>query len=247
MNKYNKTEQIYEIVQGKNQLSSPIIESNILDKIDGYNWPKLKARRFILYTLMLIGILFSIGFYVEALDPIRTHLLIGVCVALIGIVFTTIRILIYQINLARKLDTLFQEGLGELVEFLVYLKTYQKNLDKRTSRYFHCVTNSKVTSYAILTQMTAALSDRISIIEYFLSAPSFNNLAQAHQEFKKAIVFNDGLVLDRGNLHSVPLTKLQMVITQLTEYLDQDLNNLEEEIGFDYHEESDSLDSEPAN
>jgi hypothetical protein len=122
------------------------------------------------------------------------------------------------------------EPLIELEGIRSSLTDYLSQLDRRMSKYFHCVTNTKVTTYFILRQIEEKLVERISMVEGLLSGKSYQMIREAYFSMVGSITFKDGFSGRDGNLYVVPIPSIRKIIVQLTEELEAGVEGIEKEI-----------------
>lgn len=122
--------------------------------------------------------------------------------------------------------------IGEDLKDLRFLITdYIASLDKRTRRYFHCVTNTKVTNYFMLKQIEEGLT--LLIDEYSESTKRIGtprNLRRSHDIIRRPFGYRDGFEFNSGNLHEVSLIELRQRVMQLMQDLQRGMRDVEEEI-----------------
>jgi hypothetical protein len=120
--------------------------------------------------------------------------------------------------------------LEEVVETKNALEKYLVELDKRTSKYFHCVTNTKVSTYCVLRQILAALEERITEVNSFLDLSTGAGMLSAQDALCKQLSFRDGFLQNTGKLYALPLARIKPAIVRLIADLDESLIALEAEI-----------------
>ncbi|MDC0358782.1 hypothetical protein OAO01_08200, partial [Oligoflexia bacterium] len=87
---------------------------------------------------------------------------------------------------------------SELVELVECLDEYLREFDKRTSRYFHCVTNTKVTAYYVLSQINGEIKRTIEKLDSLLAEPDYESTVEAAHILQGEILVSDGLVVEAG-------------------------------------------------
>ena len=221
---------VLSILDGQIQPDSPVIERSVLTALAGKPRPNLQDPQQIWFTGVPLLLL-----YAGACMLFREQLNSPALMAVIILGFLTLTSGIWYF--ARKRDDLLRREARVLKEPVEELKDLQKiinqyvgDLDRRTSKYFHLVTNSKVTSYFALTQITQALQTRITEVEDLLKAPRRENLLISHQLLQGTLVFSDSFGGGAGSMHVVPLARLKTTVLQLFHYLDSELKLLEEEL-----------------
>jgi len=118
---------------------------------------------------------------------------------------------------------------AELESLNNYLSDYLEELYKRTSKYFHAVTNTKVTAYFVLNQMNDALKARVGEGTSLMDNPTRRNIHRAYFLLQKPLRFSDGAVATAGNIHHIPLRRLNSALSQLIGNLERGIEAMEEE------------------
>jgi hypothetical protein len=225
-----KKTRLYQILDGDRELSSPLIERSSLILIAEKPRPVLPTASATWMTgtalLAFLGLL-AHEFRGYLTDPIYQAGAISIFVSVL--VGTTLwaRSGYQEI---RNFAATLRQPLRELDDILSYLQTYQADLDRRTSRYFHCVTNTKVTSYFVLSQIILALRKRSEEVAELLDNPVRENLLIAHESLSGTLVFRDSMSQTHGTVHVIPLARLKVTIVQLIEFIDEEIANLEREL-----------------
>jgi hypothetical protein len=235
MNSRKKT-RLYEILEGTSDLSSPLIERSSLVAVAERPRPELPSPRSAWATgVPLVILLSTLAFLGQdhLVEPLHRAAAISVIVSvLVGVILWSRAGRSHIDAFAESLDV----PMRELDDILNYLQSYQIDLDRRTSRYFHCVTNTKVTSYFVLSQLIMALRNRVDEVQALLEVPNRENLLVAHESLAGNLVFRDSLSQTHGNVHVVPLARLKVTVVQLIEFIDQEINLLERELDLDTQE-----------
>jgi len=225
-----KKSRLFEILDGGAELSSPLLERSSLIMIaekprpvlpaPGAAWaaglPAVATLGFILYQLRE-----------HLTDPLRlAGAITAVASGFVGVALWARAGSTEKRGFARSLEA----PLKELSDMLAYLQNYQTELDRRTSRYFHCVTSTKVTSYFVLAQIILALRKRTDEVHSLLDDPTRENLLVAHESLSGTLVFRDSLSNTHGNVHVIPLARLKATIVQLIDFIDEEIGLLEREL-----------------
>ncbi|MCB0319323.1 MAG: hypothetical protein KDD60_00275 [Bdellovibrionales bacterium] len=174
-----------------------------------------------LFALLLIGI----GSAKE--DQSLTYL--GCLFALLSL-FALLFIYAYGRKLQKELESTLEEGLRELLQLKSHLDSYIETVDKRTNRFFHCVTTSKVTTYYLLFQLQEVLSKSTAQIEERLQAGSGSALDAAHSIFQGDMVITDGLIAESGKPHKIPFYHLKYILGELEIKMEEGIREIEAEI-----------------
>jgi hypothetical protein len=119
------------------------------------------------------------------------------------------------------------EQLGQVLQFI---KEYTQFVDRRTSAYFHCVTNTKISSYFALTEIRDNLTRRISKLQELVEAGSRQSLVDAFTSLQGTLVINNKVMTQGGTMRIIPLARVNLVVKQLVESIEEGLDLLEAEI-----------------
>lgn len=224
-----RRERLSQILEGKVEINDSEEANSVLRRLASEKTPdfrRLKSswpRSLGMATVLLIALMV----FAENMEP---GWLIG-GIALVICAYLEAMIKCYR-NLrdlrdwAKKLDA----GLEELSAVREFIHNYLDQLDKRTSKYFHCVTNTKVTTYCILKQMLAALDERIEVISTLIGRGTITSLSGAQKELQEQISFRDGFLQNSGRQYFVPPAAMRPAVHLLVEELDDSLVELETEI-----------------
>ena len=126
--------------------------------------------------------------------------------------------------------TLLDAPFSELVDLHVFLHAYIHDLDIRTSKYIHVVTNSKVSAYFSLIQIRDAVGLRAEELENTLSYPTRKSLLKAYYSLQGTLTYSDGALATAGNMQVTPLARVASVVGELIQNLEAGLKELEDEI-----------------
>lgn len=228
--KNDKRTILHNILNGSSTLDSPVIERSVLTGLAAGHRPDLKdsAQVWLFGLPALLGVAGFALLFREQLDsPTAMAIVILVFVGLFGAIWHIAR---SRDDALRQQARILQEPVTELRDLQGLIKNYLANLDKRTSRYFHVVTNSKVTSYFVLTQISQTLQERVNELSDLLSRPTRENILISHQLLQGTLVFSDSFQGAAGNMHVVPLARLKVAVHQIFEFLDSELKLLEDEL-----------------
>lgn len=221
---------ILDILSGTSPLESPVIERSVLTGLAERRRPDLKDSAQV-WLVGLPALLALAGFAVLFREYFESPTVLATAI----LVFLSFAVLIWHIarsrdDALRQQAKILQEPVHELRDLQTLIKNYLSNLDKRTSRYFHVVTNSKVTSYFVLTQIAQTLQERVDELTALLNHPSRENILISHQLLQGTLVFSDSFQGGVGNTHVVPLVRLKAAVLQIFQFLDSELKVLEEEL-----------------
>ena len=233
-----KREKIIGIIEGDVAvLATPIISQLALSKLAGTRQHKPKSASDA-YTLVLFVSVFLLLIVFSALSIVLFFSLDLAQLSLVGVPVLgaiALTLLLWMGLEARReglkvFSSTLELPFQELINLRNYLGRSLKGLEDRTTRYFHCITNTKVTSHFVLMQIEAALTKRIEEIDKFISAGGRANLLKAYNLLQGTIIFQDGVVAGMGQTHIVPLARLRDTITQLMDELEQGIADIESEI-----------------
>ena len=110
------------------------------------------------------------------------------------------------------------------------LYAYMTDLDKRTLRYFHCVTNSKVTTYFMLRQIENSMAELLVEFDRLFRVTSQENLFGIQERLRGTLDYRDGFVFNSGKLLHCPVAFLPSRIHELVNELERGIGALESEI-----------------
>lgn len=119
---------------------------------------------------------------------------------------------------------------GELRALREEVSSYLTGLDRRTTRYFHCVTNSKVTTYFMLRQIENALAEQIVEFDRLLSSLSQENLFRVQERLRGTLEYRDGFTFNSGRVLHSPMHLLPVRLQELVFDLERGILALESEI-----------------
>lgn len=225
-----KKSRLYEILDGDRELSSPLIERSSLVMIAEKPRPVLPTAHSAWVAgagLLTFMALLALEFRAQLSEPLYRAGAITIFIScLVG---TVLWARSSRLEIRNFTDSL-RVPLRELDDILSYLQTYQADLDRRTSRYFHCVTNTKITSYFVLSQIILALRKRSEEVAELIANPVRENLLVAHESLSGTLVFRDSMSTTHGTVHVVPLARLKITVVQLIEFIDEEIGILEREL-----------------
>lgn len=211
-------------------------ETATMDKVELRNFSLVKMPRFNLNRILwFVNILIGLSFGALFLYQLKDNQALGLLQLGFGGIFLlfVLWLTIWAIR-RHKSHSAFIEIItppfNELVELRNSLKEYLQVFDKRTSRYFHCVTNSKVTAYYVLSQMNSEMTKLIDELTELLAQPNYKNLGLATFLLQGSLVISDSLVVDVGKTHLVPLERLYPTMLQIVDNLEDAIISLEDDI-----------------
>ena len=191
--------------------------------------PEIVASVGILVVLAYTAtILFSVQFYPE----VRSHkeVLVTVLFLLFLLVVLVLRLVMRSYREYRRFMFRLHSRLRDTEVMRDRLSTYLRELDRRTSRYFHCVTNSKVVSYYLLMQILELVATRCRKIDSLLAGKSAASLANADEILRSTIDVSDKFGSGRAHNFRVSVDKLEELVDALINRLETGIKELEEEI-----------------
>lgn len=122
------------------------------------------------------------------------------------------------------------DAITEVVTLRDSVAKFMTELDARTSRYFHCITTTKVTSYFKLRQIEASLSLLIEKLTSLATDITPARLLACHELLSAPLEYSDSLVANTGNLHYEALPDLHATVKKLMGELMSGIEALEREI-----------------
>lgn len=122
------------------------------------------------------------------------------------------------------------EGIKELEGIKDFIVEYTQFVDRRTSSYFHCVTNTKVASYFALTEIRDSLMRRIHKLHELVKSEKRADLVEAFVSLQGTLVINSKVMSHSGTLRIIPVARLNLVVRQLVEGIEEGLDFLESEL-----------------
>lgn len=182
--------------------------------------------------IVSVALVIGAGFFVIAglAVPERTELLfLGVILVVASSLAFMAEFMINRDRIRRARSTL-ETVVGRVRSVRNELVDYLTDLDKRTSRYFHCVTNTKVTTYFTLRQIETALGNRVEELDALLRYPSRRTLLEAAQLLQGKLEYRDGFEFNTGKSYATPLQAIRKTIVALREELEYGIESLEDEI-----------------
>jgi len=229
-NSTKRKERIFEILKGSADEVGTTEEGLMLPGLSEVNIQHLQDNTRS-WTLILVAVIATSGLYMLIPEVSASSTALWTMVVIVSLTFLRVVQEIVTVKRRRKKnhdDILL--ALQDLQRTSNYLSDYIQRLDRRTSKYFHCVTNSKVTSYFILSQVSRRLTERVGEISALLTSFSSENLQKAYESLSGSLNFRDGFDRNSGALHTVPLARLDKTILALTAELDEAVSELEREI-----------------
>ncbi len=124
----------------------------------------------------------------------------------------------------------FREPVAELHQIHKRTIDYLKGLDQRASKYFHCVTNTKVTNYFILRQLENKIGAFLQQLTPYFEQPGHNSYFRVYTALRGNLEYRDGLDLSKGKSYSTPVVNLGKVVEGYIFDLDSAMGELEAEI-----------------
>lgn len=132
---------------------------------------------------------------------------------------------------ARESTSIRVTGAVEQLEaVLQFIEEYTRFVDRRTSAYFHCVTNTKISSYFALTEIRDNLTRRIGKIRDLATDGSRSALIDAFISLQGTLVINSKVMSQGGTMRIIPIARVNLVVRQLVESIEEGLDVLESEI-----------------
>lgn len=206
--------------------------SNItqLNELKFRTLPLYSSFNFPIWTLafLLLGVFLTICGYtwVETDLPLKQ---LGSLVLLVAVVVFPVETILNRVRISYLMKE-YKPFVIELEEVRRSLSDYLNNLDRRTSRYFHCVTNTKVTTYFMLRQLENALNILLEELHDYLKTSKATNYTQLHARLGGVVEYRDGFAFNSGELHQVPITRISSQIQEYIKHLEDGIDQLESEI-----------------
>lgn len=132
-------------------------------------------------------------------------------------------------------------AIEQLEHVLQFMQEYTRFVDRRTSSYFHCVTHTKISSYFALTEIRDNLTRRIRKLKELLAANTRSDLVDAFTSLQGTLVINNKVMTQGGTMRIIPLARVNLVVRQLVESIEEGLDILEAEIEIGREDEEDTL------
>lgn len=226
-----RKERVYQLIEGQIELGTlqqaceGIVKVTAVAAPQAYELETPWRRSALLASILaVLGVAFA-----QSMAPSSRLLVasVGLCAVL-----HTFALIVQQRRRAGTVGQDIYQALKEMQDIRDNLNTYLNELDTRTRKYFHCVTNTKVTTYCILRQLLLSLDERIGIVESLLRSPNGQDLADAHRELARDLVFRDGFLKSSGKERYIAPQRIIPVIEGLTRELEDSLKELEDEISF---------------
>ncbi|RME58753.1 MAG: hypothetical protein D6780_06265, partial [Candidatus Dadabacteria bacterium] len=102
--------------------------------------------------------------------------------------------------------------------------------DKRTNKFFHSTTNSKVISYYVLTQILSTINSLIETLEKLLSTNTVSALIDSYLLSQEGIELKSRALQDSNSTFKIPLWNLEPLVADLKNLLEKGIKELEDEI-----------------
>ena len=125
---------------------------------------------------------------------------------------------------------LFSVAREELADLAEQVTDYLYRLDLRTSRYFHCVTTTKITTYFMLRQIESGLSDVVEQLGRACRNNSREEALSALKLLRRPFYYRDGFLDNSGKIYQVLLRDLPLKVVSLMDSLELNIRELEREL-----------------
>jgi len=229
--KAKKKERILDILSGEIKQDSPKIDRSELGKLVKSSAPKFPPSNFVLIVPPLAGSISVLAYALFVPSGANTQEAAVIPVLAIASIFLWVwRCMLVRRNAIKQFNESLSKPLDELQHLHDYLFRYLRDLDSRTSRYFHCVTNTKVSNYFILTQIGNAMNERLTEVKSLIESISGAASQHAFMKLQGNLVFQDGAIKNQGNTHVVPLARLSEAVPALIQNLESGISELESEL-----------------
>lgn len=211
---------------------SPLLRTPALERISLAPAPQKPTAlyRWLMSGTLTVAWLGSLPFVTNGIEPeYLLRLGIGFPVIVMGLAW---HYWVGEHARSRMFQHSLDAPLRELKDLHRFLENYQNSLDARTSKYFHCVTSTKVSAYFALTQLRQGVYERVHLVEKLLATPTNKNLLRAFELLRGTMIFSDGVMPNSGTMRLVPVSKIGGTVAELIEGLEEGLLELEDEIQF---------------
>lgn len=139
----------------------------------------------------------------------------------------------HHLVLAERVRSLHEALTGPFEELVLLhqrLSEYLSDLDKRTSRFFHAVTHSKVSAYFSLSQIRDRLSEVVEELSPKFENPTRDTMKEAFEALRSNLTFSDGAMPKSGHTKSVPFSQIVRETATLVAALEEGIAEMEQEI-----------------
>jgi len=226
-----KKRKVLEVLYWDNEVSSTAVRgSKVATLLQAESTVPDSYPRWSLDLITILGIVVGVGFWSAGVVYEELALQIA------AIVFLGLSLLRWFLKDLEKSQVLSYYYLDlcdcceELLQLEKNLSTYLTELDNRTSRYFHCVTTSKVTNYYVLGQILGELGKFNEQFKQTLNKKSWHTCAAAYTLLQSHLKVADGNLLSSGQMHELPIVRISSTVAQLTELLEEGLGEIEQDI-----------------
>ena len=229
-NRSAKKTEISRLLEIEDPVNTAKIENSAVARAAFTPMPK-SLLNLTLYSIVTLGVFFTCILLVLAgvtKDAYPTVIFGGVLGLLALVAFFAV-----VVNAAedKKVVTEYlREALQELQSLHSHLSSYIETVDKRTNRFFHCVTTSKVTTYYLLNQMEDELEKAINQLGEFSEKNTTPAIENSLNLLKGNVRVTDGLVAEAGQSHDIAFHNLKVVLSELEEKMESGIKEIESEI-----------------
>lgn len=189
--------------------------------------PRSEAPLIAIYFAFAGSLFIIAGLWIDSLSLLLRSLGVGLMAMLL---LTLLLEMIWRKVTVHSLAQRLKPIIGELEEVREFVNSYLTALDKRTSRYFHCVTNTKVTTYFMLRQIEGALTEMVSDCSQHLAKHSPASYNYVRERLRGVLQYRDGFEFNDGKLYYLPLPRLVSGIQDMIAELEAGIELLEDEI-----------------
>jgi len=227
----SKKRKVLEVLHWDNEISSTAVrESKVATLVQAGSTDPGSFPRWSLDLITILGIIVGVGFWSAAVAYEELALQIA-AVFFLGL--SLLRWFLKDLEKSQVLNDYYLDLCDcceELLQLEKNLSAYLTELDDRTSRYFHCVTTSKVTNYYVLGQILGELGKFNEQLEQTLRKKSWHTCATSYALLQSDLKVADGNLLSSGQMHELPVFRVTSTVAQLTEMLEEGLREIEQDI-----------------
>lgn len=209
-------------------------EASALDEIAQAELPEAIATPL---PAIPVGLLIALGFFSLTAGQVMPDYRdlanpVGIGSIVFGIIWLSLAMVWRKSHLTAQRDAV-DSSLQELGEIQSATAEFLNALDKRTARYFHCVTNTKITSYFILRQIETGLNQLLTDVRALVDNGSPECIIEALERLRSPFTYRDGFDFNSGHQYEVPIDRLPQLIMKYRQELTEGIESLEREIRID--------------
>jgi ABC-type multidrug transport system fused ATPase/permease subunit len=232
-----KKERIIDILHGQTPASdTPVINNPYLSKLAVLeSAPKSSANSTVACLLVTICFLLAVlvvlcAAYVLSIELARLMVFAVPSLAIFLVALSSLVWLRSRAESRSAFTKALEPPVQELINMRDFLSRNLQSISERTSKYFHCMTNTKITSNFVLMQIESALNSKITEVACLINTNKRASLLKAFELLRGTIIFHDGVILGTGQTHIVPLARLRDTIVLLMDELERGVTEMEGDI-----------------